>query len=85
MTHPFSIYIWQPGRHPENKGTWIEPVQVYTQEYAICLAGLIHKDTRSVIKVVRYGLILASFPDKETVDRVERYLAKQGYYQRDFL
>jgi len=85
VTHPFSIYIWQPGHHPENKGTWIEPVQVYTQEYAIYLAGLIHKDTRSVIKVVRYGITLASFPDKETVDRVERYLAKQGYYQRDLL
>ena len=77
MTHPFSIFIFQPTKG--GGGTWIEPVQVYTQHYAIYLANLIYQDTKSVIKVVRYGLTLANFPDKETVDRVERYLAKNGY------
>ncbi len=33
--------------------------QVYTQEYALYVANLIHKDSRAVKKVVRYGLNLA--------------------------
>jgi hypothetical protein len=59
---------------PADKGSWIEPVQVYTQEYAIYLANLIHVDSRAVIKVV-YGTTLACFPNKETVDQVERQIA----------
>ena len=85
MTHPYSIYIYQPPRNMQDTGKWIEQVQVFTQEYAIYLGDLIHKDSRSVIKVVRYGLTLASFPDKETVDRVERFLAKREYDPRNLL
>jgi hypothetical protein len=77
LTHPFSIFIWQPPRSPLDEGRWIEPVQVYTQQYALYVANLIHTDTRAVIKVVRYGITLASFPNKETVDRVERQIARQ--------
>ena len=84
MTHPYSIFIWQPNKRGGG-GRWIEPVQASTQEYALYVANLIHQDSRSVIKVVRYGVILASFPNKETVDRIERYLAKQGYDQRNLL
>ena len=82
MTHPFSIFIWEPDRLGTG-GCWIEPLQVYTQHYALYIANLIHQDTRSVIKVVRYELTLASFPDKEAVERIERYLAKQGYEQQN--
>jgi hypothetical protein len=78
MTHPFSIYIWQPARHPVDTGQWIEPVQVYMLEYAIYLANLIHQDSRAVIKVVRYGLTLACFPNEHTVALVEQQIVKQG-------
>ncbi len=77
MTHPFSIYIWQPPLTRSGKGQWIEPVQVYSQEYALYIANLVHKDSRAVIKVVRYGITLACFPDEKTVERVERQIAKQ--------
>jgi len=56
---------------------WIEPVQVYTEEFALYVANLIHKDSRAVMKVVRYGITLASFPDEKTVKLVERQIAKQ--------
>jgi hypothetical protein len=46
MTHPYSLFIWQPG-YPTG-GQWIEPVQAYTQEYALYVANLIYQDTRSV-------------------------------------
>jgi hypothetical protein len=75
LTHPYSIYIWQPNH--KGGGQWIEPVQVYTQEYAIYVANLIHKDTRSVIKVVRFGVTIASYPDEKTVERIEQYIGKQ--------
>ena len=78
MTHPYSIYVWQPGKHPAIPGTWIEPLQAYTQEYALYAANLIHNDTRAVIKVVRYGLTIACFPDARTVELVERQIARQG-------
>ena len=80
MTHPYSIYVWQPAQGPGGKDQWIEPLQVYTEQYAVYVAGLIHKDTRAVIKVVRYGLTLACFPDAHAVELVERQLAgeKQG-------
>ena len=55
----------------------MEPMQVYTQENALYVANLIHKDSRAVIKVVRYGLNLACFPDEKTVQLVERQIAKQ--------
>ena len=60
MTHPYSIYVWQPGRKTTDKGTWVEPIQAYTQEYALYVANLIHKDSKAVIKVVRYGITLVT-------------------------
>ena len=52
-------------------------LQCYTQEYALYIAILIHRDSRSVIKVVRYGLNIACFPDEHAVELVERQIAKQ--------
>ena len=75
MTHPYSIYIWQPSK--VDGIYWFEPLQVYTQDYVIYVANLIHRDTKSVIKVVRYGLKLACFPDEKTVERLEGYIAKK--------
>ena len=82
MTHPYSIYIWKPSYSSTDKGAWIEPIQAYSQEYALYVANLIHKDSRSVIKVVRYGLTLACFPDEKTVQRVEKQIARQQEKQR---
>ena len=76
MTHPYSIYIWQPSRKPNEAGDWIEPVQAYTQEYALYIANLIHNDTKSVMKVVRYGHTIAAYPNAETVERIEVHIAK---------
>ena len=73
-----SIYVWQPGKHPAVPGTWIEPFQTYTEHYTVYIADLIHKDTRAVIKVVRYGLTIACFPDARTVELGERQIARQG-------
>ena len=59
------------------QGTWIEPVQVYTQEYALYVANLIHQDTRSVMKVVCYGLTIACYPNAHEVELVERQIERQ--------
>ena len=77
MTHPYSIYIWQPPLSSRGEGHWIEPLQAYTQEYALYVANLIHQDTRSVIKVVRYGLNIQCWPDAHAVELVERQIARQ--------
>ena len=77
MTHPYSIYIWQPARTSSGKGTWVEPIQAYTQEYALYVANLIHKDSKAVVRVVRYGITLACFPDEQTVERIEQFIARQ--------
>ena len=77
MTHPYSIYVWQPPLSSTSEGRWIEPLQVYNQEYALYVANLIHQDSRSVIKVVRYSLNIACFPDKHAVELVERQIARQ--------
>jgi hypothetical protein len=77
MTHPYSIYIWQPPLSPTGLGNWFEPVQCYTQEYALYAASLIHHDSYSVIKVVRYGLNIACFPDEHAVELVEQQIARQ--------
>jgi hypothetical protein len=81
VTHPYSIYIWQPALTRTRKGSWFEPVQVYTQEYALYVANLIHNDSRAVIKVVHNGINLACFPDEKTVERVEWQIAKQQEQQ----
>jgi hypothetical protein len=36
-----------------------------------------HQDSHAVIKVVRYGLNLACFPDTHAVELVERQIAHQ--------
>jgi hypothetical protein len=36
-----------------------------------------HQDSHAVIKVVRYGLNLACFPDEHAVELVERQIAQQ--------
>jgi hypothetical protein len=77
VTHPYSIYIWQPPFSLRGEGHWFEPLQAYTQEYALYVANLIHQDSRSVIKVVRYGINIACFPDEHAVDLVERQIARQ--------
>jgi hypothetical protein len=77
LTHPFSIFIWQPPLSRTGRGQWFEPLQAYTQEYALYVANLIHKDSRSVIKVVRYGIPIACFPDEKTVKLVERQIERQ--------
>ncbi len=77
MTHPYSIYIWQPPLSPRGEGHWIEALQAYTQEWALYVAGLIHQDRRSVIKVVRYGLNIQCYPDAHAVELVEKQIARQ--------
>jgi hypothetical protein len=41
------------------------------------VANLIHNDSRAVIKVVRYGINLACFPDEKTVKLVEQQIERQ--------
>jgi hypothetical protein len=77
MTHPYSIYIWQPPLSPHGEGHWNEPVQCFTEQWAVYVAGLMHHDSRSVIKVVRYGNNIACFPDELAVELVERQIAQQ--------
>ncbi|GAC1367404.1 MAG: hypothetical protein NVSMB44_32910 [Ktedonobacteraceae bacterium] len=78
VSHPWSIYIWQPKRRG---GTWIEPLQVATEQCAIYVAQLIHKENRAVIKVTRYGAVIAWFPDEETVEKIEKYIARHEQLQ----
>ena len=82
MTHPFSIYIWKPPYSSTDKGAWIEPIQADTQQYALYVANLIHQDSNSVIKVVRYGLNIACFPNEHAVALVEKQIARQQEEQR---
>ncbi len=77
LTHPFSISIWQPPQSPSNTGTWTEPLQVNSEEFALYVANLIYKDSQAVMKVAHDGRTLASFPDEKTVQLVERQIARQ--------
>lgn len=81
VSHPYSIYIWQPPLSPNGKGAWYEPVQCYTQEYAVNIANLIHHDSHSVIKVVRYGLNIICLPNEHAVELVEHQLVKQEQFR----
>jgi hypothetical protein len=64
------------GRHE-----WYEALQAFTEDDALYTANLIHLDSKAVIKavikVVRYGLNLACFPDEHTVALCERQLTQQ--------
>jgi len=83
MTHPYSIYIWQPPLSPRGEGHWNEPMQCFTEQWAIYVAGLMHQDSRSVIKVVRNSNNLACFPDEHAVELVERQIAQQWERRRE--
>ena len=83
MTHPYSIYIWHPSRIAGGRHTWYESLQAYTQEDALYTANLIHRDSNAVIKVVRYGLNIACFPEEHAVELVERQIARQRLENED--
>ncbi len=59
-------------------------MQVAYQEYALYLAHLIHKDSKAVLKVMRYGLTIACFPDEQTVKRVEQQIAREWPHNQLF-
>jgi hypothetical protein len=57
-------------------------LQAFTEDDALYTANLLHMDSKAVIKVVRYGLNLASFPDEHTVELCERQIAQQKPRER---
>jgi hypothetical protein len=69
VTHPYSLYIWHAAHGVRGQPTWYEPLQAFTEDDALYTANLIHMDSKAVIKVVRYGLNLACFPDTGTTSR----------------
>jgi hypothetical protein len=77
LTHPYSIYIWHPARLVGGQHEWYEALQAFTEDDALYTANLIHMDSQAVIKVMRYGLNLACFPDEHTVALCERQIAQQ--------
>ena len=77
VSHPYSIYIWHPARTTRGQHSWYESLQAYTEDDALYTANLIHMDSNAVIKVVKFGLNLACFPDEHTVALCERQLAQQ--------
>jgi hypothetical protein len=80
VTHPYSIYIWQPPLSPTGIGHWNEPNQAYTEQWAIYVARLIHQDSHSEMKVVRYELNIACFPDEHAVElENDRLLNKRSF------
>ena len=83
MTHPYSIYIWQPPLSAHGEGHWSEPAQCFTEQWALYIANLMHQDSHALIKVVRYGLNLLCLPDALAVELVEKQLAKQRERERD--
>ena len=60
-----------------------ESVQASTQEWALYVAGLMHQDRRSVIKVVRNGLNIQCYPDAHGVELVEKQIARQRKHPRE--
>ena len=58
-------------------GHWREPAKCFTEQDALSIANLMHQDCKAVIKVVRYGLNLACFPDVNAVEMVEKQIARQ--------
>jgi hypothetical protein len=76
LTHPYSIFIWHAQHGVRGLPSWYEALQAFTQDDALYTANLIHMDSNAVIKVVRYSINLACFPDEHTVDLCERQLAQ---------
>jgi hypothetical protein len=54
-----------------------------SQEHAVYAADLIRQDTRSVIKVVRFGNTIACWPDAHAVELVEKQIAWQRDHPRE--
>jgi hypothetical protein len=79
MTHPYSLYVWQSPVSAHGEGHWSEPAQCFTEEWALYIANLMHQDSHAVIKVVRYELNLACFPDAHAVELVEKQIARQQH------
>ena len=77
LTHPYSIFIWHAKHGVRGQPSWYEALQAFTEDDALYTANLIHMDSKAVIKVVRYGLNLACFPDEYTVELAERQIARQ--------
>ncbi len=77
VSHPYSIYIWQPPLTSTGVGHWNEPIQAYTEQWGIYVANLMHLDSRSVIKVVRYGHNILYLPNEHAVELLEQQIAKQ--------
>jgi hypothetical protein len=51
---------------------------------AIYVAHLIHRESKAIIKVVGDGLTLASFPDEETLQSIEKYIAQRWPHNQLF-
>ncbi len=77
VSHPYSIYIWQPSRSSTGIGHWNEPLRAYTEQWGIYIANLMHQDSHSVIKVVRFGITILSLPNEHAVELVERQITQQ--------
>jgi len=77
VSHPYSIYVWQPPRSPRDEGHWSEPAQCFTEQWALYIANLMYQDSHAVIKVVRYGLNLLCLPDAHAVELVEKQITRQ--------
>jgi hypothetical protein len=56
---------------------------VSNDKYAIYVANLIHRDSRSVVKVVRYGHKLLYLPDAHTVELCERQITRQKQQEQE--
>jgi hypothetical protein len=76
VTHPYSIFIWHAKHGVRGEPSWYEALQAFTDNGALYTANLMHMDSQEVIKVVRYGINFACFPDEHTVELCERQLAK---------
>jgi hypothetical protein len=77
VSHPYSIYIWQPPLSPHGEGHWNDAVHCPTKQWALYVGNLLHQDTKAVIKVVRYGLNILCLPNEHAVELVEQQIAKQ--------
>jgi hypothetical protein len=67
--------VLEAGLHGE--GNWNEPVQCFTEQWALYIANLMHQESHAVIKVVRYGINLQCFPSAHAVELVEKQIAQQ--------
>jgi len=81
VTHPYSLFIWHAKHGVRGEPSWYEALQAFTENDALYTANLIHMDSQAVIKIVRYGINFACFPDEHTVALCERQLAKHRQSQ----